>query len=276
MLPSISSLIDLTGRVAVVTGAGAGMGAVIAQRLAEVGAHVVVADIDGARAESVAAAITGAGGSGEALLLDVRDVDALAPAIEQVATDRGRLDIWVNNAGIYPPRPMFSLSAEDWDTVQDINTRAVFFASREAARQMIRAGNGGVLVNIASIAAFRAGSPSLVPYSTSKAGVVVLTKTMAASLGPHGIRVVGVAPGVIDTDGIRAGAADMAAAGANTANRGEVIPLRRLGTGDDVARTVLFAASDLAAYITGEVITVDGGDMIRGGADVPDLAGMGY
>lgn len=276
MNPALATLIDLSGRVAVVTGSGAGMGADIAKRLAEAGATVVVADVDVERAKTVSAVIQEGGGRAEPVAVDVRDVDAVTSLAQDVAERHGSLGIWVNNAGIYPAAPLFSVTVDEWDRMSEINSRGVFFGSREAARQMIKRGQGGVIVNISSIAAFRAGSPSLVHYAASKAAVVALTKTMAGSLGPHGIRVVGIAPGVIETEGLQAGKREMDGSGANLANRGAMIPLRRIGQGDDVARAVLFAVSDLASFITGDTISVDGGDLIRAAADVPDLTAMGY
>jgi NAD(P)-dependent dehydrogenase (short-subunit alcohol dehydrogenase family) len=272
---TLGGLLDLTSKVAVITGSGAGMGRATAELLAAAGAHVVVADVDSGRIDATVAAIGAAGGTATGITLDVSDVDALTATARAVAADHGRLDIWVNNAGIYPPAPLFASTVKDWDRMQDINSRAVYFGTREAARWMIR-GGGGVVVNIASIAAYRAGSPNLAHYAASKAAVVVLTKTMANALGRHGIRVVGVSPGVIVTDGLKAGMATMDSVGVNLGNRGDTIPIGRAGVPEDIANAVLFLVSDMASFITGTTLDVDGGDLIKGAADVPDLASMGY
>jgi NAD(P)-dependent dehydrogenase (short-subunit alcohol dehydrogenase family) len=195
-------------------------------------------------------------------------VAALAAA---VAERSGSLDIWVNNAGVYPMIPMFSDSVDLWDFTHDVNLRGVFVGSREAARQMIAAKRPGVIVNIASIAADRAGHVSLTAYAASKAGVKALTRSMAAALGPFGIRVTAISPGVVETDGMLAQEQEMAAAGANTGNRAALIPLRRVGSPDDIGRAVLFMASDLAAFVTGTTLDVDGGDATGGRAN-PDVA----
>lgn len=271
----IRSLLDLGGKVAVVTGSGAGMGKSIAARLAEAGARVVVADIDAARAAATAIEIGSHGGSATSCEIDVRQVSSLGELAAKTVHDRGQLDVWVNNAGIYPPIPVFKATEEDWDRLIDINLRAVYFGTREAARWMIKAGKGGVIVNIASIAAYRAGPPSLAHYAASKAGVIATTMNLAGAFGPYGIRVVGVAPGVIDTDGMRAGGAELDRLGANVGNRADRIPLRRIGSGDDIARVVLFLASHLADFVTGVTIAVDGGDVISGPSDTPPLTALG-
>jgi NAD(P)-dependent dehydrogenase (short-subunit alcohol dehydrogenase family) len=167
--------------------------------------------------------------------------------------------------------PMFSDSVDLWDFTHDVNLRGVFVGSREAARQMIAAKRPGVIVNIASIAADRAGHVSLTAYAASKAGVKALTRSMAAALGPFGIRVTAISPGVVETDGMLAQEQEMAAAGANTGNRAALIPLRRVGSPDDIGRAVLFMASDLAAFVTGTTLDVDGGDATGGRAN-PDVA----
>jgi NAD(P)-dependent dehydrogenase (short-subunit alcohol dehydrogenase family) len=179
----------------------------------------------------------------------------------------GAPDIWVNNAGVYPMVPLFAPSEELWDLTHNVNLRGVFVAIREAARQMIAAQRPGVIVNIASIAADRAGHVSMTPYAASKAGVKALTRSMAAALGPFGIRVVAVSPGVVETDGMAAQEDRMAAAGANTGNRADVLPLRRIGSPDDIGRAVLFMASDMASFITGTTLDVDGGDATGGRAN---------
>src|SRR5580693_1397853 len=266
--PDVAALIDLTGKTAVVTGGGKGMGAGICRCLAGAGATVCVADIDDASAKSTAEAL---GGHANSLHLDMSDPASIAALAAEVVQRSGSLDIWVNNAGVYPMIPMFSDSVDLWDFTHDVNLRGVFVGSREAARQMIAAKRPGVIVNIASIAADRAGHVSLTAYAASKAGVKALTRSMAAALGPFGIRVAAVSPGVIETDGMAAQEQEMAAAGANTGNRAALIPLRRVGSPDDIGRAVLFMVSGLADFVTGTTLDVDGGDATGGRAN-PDVA----
>ena len=264
----LTALLDLTGKPAVVTGGGKGMGAGICRILAQAGATVCVADIDDDAAKSTAEAI---GGTAYAQHIDMASPPSVAALAADVVAQTGSLDIWVNNAGVYPMVPMFSESEELWDLTHQVNLRGVFVGSREAARQMIAAKRPGVIVNIASIAADRAGHVSMTPYAASKAGVKALTRSMAAALGPFGIRVTAVSPGVVETDGMAAQEAKMAAAGANTGNRAALIPLRRVGSGDDIGRAVLFMVSGLADFVTGTTLDVDGGDATGGRAN-PDVA----
>lgn len=275
MSRTIAQLTDLSSRVAVVTGAASGLGRAIAGRLAEAGASTVLADIDSAGAAEAAADLSGRGWAATAERLDVTDVDAIMSLAAKVADELGRINIWVNNAGIYPPAPLFATTADHWDRMLDVNLRSVYFGTREAARQMIGAGVRGVVVNVASIASERAGNPNLAPYAAAKAGVVTLTKTLAGALGPSGVRVVGVSPGVVETEGFLAGRSALDEVGANLGNRAGLLPLRRVGTADDIARVVLFLASDLAEFVTGVTLPADGGDLIAGVSDVPSLEAMG-
>jgi NAD(P)-dependent dehydrogenase (short-subunit alcohol dehydrogenase family) len=264
----LTALLDLTGKSAVVTGGGKGMGVGICRYLAQAGATVCVADIDDAAAKSTAEAI---GGTAYAQHIDMASPSSVAALAADVVAQTGSLDIWVNNAGVYPMVTMFSESTDLWDLTHNVNLRGVFVGTREAARQMITAKRPGVIVNIASIAADRAGHVSMTPYAASKAGVKALTRSMAAALGPFGIRVTAVSPGVVETDGMAAQEERMAAAGANTGNRAALIPLRRVGSPDDIGRAVLFLVSGLADFVTGTTLDVDGGDATGGRAD-PDVA----
>lgn len=275
--PPLASLVDLSGKVAVVTGGARGIGAAIAVRLAEAGAHVYVADVDLERAERHAADLRERGWRATAKPLDVTSVAEITAAAAAVAAEQGALDIWVNNAGIFPPVQIFGDFEDAFQAIIDINLRAAFTGTREAARQMIELGRGGVVVNIVSIAAERGGHPSMAIYAASKAGVASLNRSMGGALGPHGVRVVGVSPGVVLTPGVQEKLVELDGAGANLGSRAETTPLRRTVGADDIARAVLFFASDLASFITGQTLAVDGGDSIGGrpvGADT--LSGLGY
>ena len=256
---SIAQLISLSGRTAVVTGAAAGIGLGIAQRLAEAGANVVMADrASTAAAVSAVSRTTHPGVIG--FELDVADSTMISRCVEFAAASFGRLDIWVNNAGIYPAGSALEITDQMWDEVHSVNLRGAFIGAREAARTMVAAGTGGVIINVASTAAFRA--TGFAHYVASKHGLHGLTKALASELGPLGIRVLSVAPGMIATPGMVVRTQhihdiDIYAAVA------EKLPLRRVGGPDDVARVVLFTASDMAAFMTGSVLFADGGDMVN-------------
>lgn len=258
----ISDLISLQGRRAVVTGGSMGIGYAIARRLAEAGASVLVGDIGDAEkpAEAIAAEFDA---TVIGCPLDVSDAASIAACARRARDDLGGLDIWVNNAGIYPSKPFLELTDQDWDRVLDVNLRGTFIGAREAARSMIEVGHGGVIINLASTAGFKAGGPGVAHYVSSKHAVIGLTKSLAVELGPHDIRVLAIAPTLIKTPGIDAGEAAFRAAGLGDLldSYGQRLPLRRVGVSDDVARVALFCASDLALFMTGSTLLVDGGDV---------------
>lgn len=257
----IARFLDLTGRVAVVTGGAMGIGFGIARRLLEAGATVIIADRDEAAAREARERL---GMSTEPMTVDVREEAAVERLFAAVGAAHGGADILVNNAGIYPVTPVLRMPADEWDRVQAVNLRGVFLCSRAAGRQMATRGQGGVIVNIASMDAYHPTGVGLAHYDASKGGVVMFTKALALELAPDNIRVVGVAPGNIITEGVTRMQPDLPAdelakmASAATAR----LPLGREGTPDDVARVVLFLVSDLAGYITGTTVLVDGGYLL--------------
>jgi NAD(P)-dependent dehydrogenase (short-subunit alcohol dehydrogenase family) len=260
---SISDLVCLKGRVAVVTGGARGTGAAIARRIAEAGATVVIGDADREAAEGAAAELRGAGWPVIGLQLNV-DVEADVSAFaDHVTHEHGTIDVWVNNAGIYPHVPVLEMTAVQWDEVIDFNLKGVFLGAREAAKRMVAAQHGGVIVNIASTAAFRASTPGVAHYVASKFGIRGLTQALAGELGPLGIRVVAVAATFTETPGTRArrGDLDDEAYHEYVEHLGAKKPLRRVAVPDDVARVVLFCVSDLASLVTGSVVVVDAGDL---------------
>jgi NAD(P)-dependent dehydrogenase (short-subunit alcohol dehydrogenase family) len=258
---SLTELISLAGRTALVTGGGKGIGAAVARRLAEAGAGVMVADIDKAAAEQVAGEISVAGGRAIGVELDVTDSTAVETGVARAVAELGGLEILVNNAGIFPIFPVLAMPDEEWDRVLRTNLYGAFYCAREAGRHM--AGTGGVIVNVASIQAFRAGAPGLAPYTSSKGALVSFTQALAVELGPMGVRVLAVAPTVVDTPGLQANMPIFEAAGvANVIEEVSAkLPLGRTAVPDDVARVVLFCASDLAALMTGATLVVDAGHL---------------
>ena len=241
---SIAELISLEGRVAVVTSGSQGTGAGVVKRLAEAGATVEVTDADA-----------------EIMVDEV----SIAAFVSDVVARHGRLDIWVNNAGIYPGSPVLDMTEAQWDDVLDANVKSAFLGSREAAKRMIDGGRGGVIINITSTAAFRAYAKGATHYIASKFGMRGLTQALAMELAPHNIRVLDVAPTFTVTPGTRKRRADLDddAYAKWVESAGAAKPLGRVGVPDDVGRVVLFAVSDLAMFMTGSTLKVDAGDLSR-------------
>lgn len=248
---TLSELTSLAGRTAVVTGGARGIGLGCARRLAEAGAGVVIVDLDGKELDRQAAALDG---ELFPLALDLREPTAPAAIVERALSETGRLDILVNNAGIYPTSPLTDTTDETWRSVLDLNVDAQFRLIREAAPAL--PAGGGAIVNVASTAGFRAGGGGQAHYVTSKHAVIGLTKSAAAELAPRSIRVVAVAPNLTLTPGIES-ILDPDA----IEELGRRLPLGRAGLPDDVARVVLFLVSDLAAFVTGTTVVVDGGSL---------------
>ncbi|WP_328475009.1 SDR family oxidoreductase [Actinoplanes sp. NBC_00393] len=251
---SLTDLISLSGRRAVVTGGARGLGKAIAARLAEAGAEVLIGDLDLGLAQAAAAEL---GDQVTGTFLDVTDSASVAAA----AAHFDQLDIWINNAGIFPSVPLLEMTDETWDQVFAVNARGTFAGAREAARRMT---GGGVIVNIISTAGFRASAPGLAAYVGSKHAARGLTRELAVELAPRGIRVLGVAPSFVPTEGNMAAAAAMMAALGDDAPPPTPLmlnsPVGRVGVPDDIARVVLFCASDLSNFMTGSTLLADGGD----------------
>jgi len=247
-------LFDLTGDVAVVTGAGRGIGEGIARVLADAGAAVACAARRDEEIEAVAASIRGAGGRAIAVATDVTD-DAAVEALAQAAVDEfGRLDIWVNNAGGSPIQaPLVEMSRADWDAAIDLNLTAVWVATTVAARHM---GDDGRIVNISSRAATTPVKGSG-HYNAAKAGVNSLTETFAKELGPR-IRVNCVMPGAVPTE-IMMTALKLEEDDLPGLERMLRLPMGRLGTPEDLGAAVLYFASPASSWVTGQIIAVDGG-----------------
>ncbi|MEM1597688.1 MAG: SDR family NAD(P)-dependent oxidoreductase [Pyrobaculum sp.] len=239
----------LRGKVAIVTGAGQGIGRAISLKLAELGAAVVATDITGREADT-AAEIVKRGGAAKAYRLDVTDFKNAEDVASKVFQDFGKIDILVNNAGIYPAKPFLEMSFDDWYRVINVNLNGVFNVTRAVVPYMVRQKYGRV-INIASVAGVEMGMPGLVHYSASKAGIVGFTRALAVELAKTGVTVNAVAPGAIDVAG--------GSASEQARLITQLIPMGRLGQPLEVAEVVAFLASDAASYITGAVIIVDGG-----------------
>ena len=253
--PAISELLNLKGKTAIVTGSGMGIGEGIALRLGEAGADVLVTDINMEAAELTVEKIRNAGGNANAVYADSSSVEDGKKVIRAAVDAFGSLDILVNNAGQYFMKSALAVTEEMWDNLMDINLKGLFFFSQAAAQEMIKTGNGGRIINIASKASFHP-TAKMAPYDASKGGVAMLTRTMALELASHNILVNAIAPGGIVTPGAHKDPASNALGGQPR------IPLNRLGTPDDIAKVAVFLASNLSDYITGSIVVVDGGFLI--------------
>jgi 2-deoxy-D-gluconate 3-dehydrogenase len=247
-------LFDVTGKRAVVTGGGRGIGRAVALALGEAGAHVGLLARTAGQLDAVAAELRGMGRRAVSVAADLADVSGIPALVETLARELGGIDILVNNAGINVPQPAADVTVEAWDRVMDINLKAGFFMAQAVGRVMIRQGRGGRIVNISS----QTGSVALIQraaYCASKAGLNLVTKVLALEWAPHGILVNAVAPTFIETEFTREMFADARfrqyALGKNL--------LGRFGQPEDVAGAVLYLCSPAASLVTGHVLMVDAG-----------------
>ena len=249
-MPSATSF---DGEIALVTGASGGLGRHFAITLAAAGARVAVASRRRNLLDDLVREIEDSGGRAFAVTLDQTDSESVATAVEAIESGFGPIDILVNNAGIAVDKPIFETTEADWDSVLDTNLKGAWLMAREVARRMAEAKRGGCIVNIASILGLTA-TPRVHGYAAAKAGLIHLTGTLAVELARHGIRVNAIAPGYVVTDINR----DLleGAAGAKLVKR---VPMRRFATPADLDGPLLLLASAAGGYMTGSVITVDGG-----------------
>ncbi|MGO2751539.1 MAG: 3-oxoacyl-ACP reductase FabG [Pseudoclavibacter sp.] len=244
----------LEGRVALVTGGAGGIGFATAQAFADAGASVVIADLRPDAADAAAARLTG---EHLGIEVDVADEGSVERALAEVDKRFGRLDILVNNAGVLRDNLVHKMSLDDWTLVQDVHLRGAFLMSRASQRRMVTARTGRI-ISLSSIAA--TGNRGQANYSAAKAGIVGLTRTLALELGRYGITANAVAPGFIVTDMTDATARRVGVDPAGYQRQAaDATPVRRVGTPADVASAILFLAGDAASFITGQVLTVDGG-----------------
>jgi len=260
-MSDIGRLLRLDGKVAVVTGAGRGIGRAVAVLFAEAGARVALCDIDGAAASAAAAAIQSATGHA----VDIADERSVVGLFEAVHASMGGVDILVHAAAVFPKRDFLEMSAAQWDALHAVNTRGTFLVMREAIRWMKAGGHGGAIVNVSSVSGERAAVTNNSAYGASKAAVTNLTRSMAIETAGDGIRINAVLPGGVATEGAQRATAAMKeqglAIGGPMTMPGR-LPLGRIADPEEIAAACLFLAAPGASYITGQALAVDGGFLV--------------
>ena len=257
---ALSELFDLSGRNAIVTGGGAGLGRQFAEALAEAGANLVLCARDAARCEETAADLVRAYGvKALGLRCDVRDPEAIQAVVDRTKSELGSVDVLVNNAGTSWGAPVVDYPLEGWRKVIDVNLTGLFLFAQAAGREMIAQARGGKIVNIASVAAFRGAPPELmdaIAYNASKGGVVSFTRDLAAKWARSEINVNAIAPGWFPTE-----MSEVLLERFGSVFR-ERIPLRRFGGPTDLKGAIVFLSSPASDYVTGQTLVVDGGQSI--------------
>jgi NAD(P)-dependent dehydrogenase (short-subunit alcohol dehydrogenase family) len=244
--------LGLSGKVVLITGGSTGIGAACAQRFAREGAKVVIADVNEAAGQALAQEL-----QASFIRCDVSDKTQIDAAVAHTLTLHQRIDVLVNNAGIFRASPFLDVSEEDFDAVMRVNIRGAFFMAQAAAKAMVQSNTKGSIINMSSVNGVLA-IPSIASYNVSKGGINQLTRAAALALADHGIRVNAVAPGTIATELAAKAVLTDEAAKARILSR---TPMRRLGEPSEIADVVAWLASDASSYITGEIVTVDGGRM---------------
>jgi 3-oxoacyl-[acyl-carrier protein] reductase len=243
---------SLKGKVAIVTGAAAGIGAGVAKLFTERGAHVFLADLDGEGVKKTAATLQADGGSAFAFEANAGSRDAMANVVEDAVKRFGRIDVLINNAGIYPRHPFLEMTEEQWDNMQNINMKSVFHCTKLVMPHMVRQ-RAGAVVNIASVTFFT-GLQNLTHYIASKGAIIGFTRGLAREMGEHNVRINCITPGAIETEGERKllTKKDTDLFMAQQSLKRRITPL-------DVARVCLFLSSELSDAMTGQTLNVDGG-----------------
>jgi NAD(P)-dependent dehydrogenase (short-subunit alcohol dehydrogenase family) len=252
---TVRELFDLTGKTAIVTGGGSGIGRQMAEALAELGANLVLCARKVERCEQAASELSQLGVKAIGMACDVRDPEQVQAVVDRTISEFGAIDVLLNNAGATWGAPAEEMPREGWEKVLDVNLNGTFFFSQAAGRHMIERGEGGAIVNTASVAGIRAGMGDLgtAGYHTSKAGVIMLTRALAGEWAKHGIRVNAIAPGWFPSDMSKW----------VLENRGEQmlagIPLGRFGGPHDLKGAIAYLSTPASGYVTGQTIAVDGG-----------------
>lgn len=259
---TFAKLLSMSGKTAIITGGAKGIGYGIAQRFSEAGARVVIADVDDATGSKKAKTL---GSRTIYAHCDVSKAVDVQKLVETAVLKYGGVDVMVNNAGIFPSKPVMEMDENLWDTIQAVNLKSTFLCCKEAAKAMTARG-GGAIVNIASIDAIHPSQIGLAAYDASKHGVWGFTKNFALEVAPMNIRVNAIAPGGISTEGVEEMTKGAIKAGTSMDDTIKSftarIPLKRFGVPDDIATVALFLASDAAAYMTGSIVVVDGGYLL--------------
>lgn len=261
---TISQLLNLSGKTALVTGGAVGIGYGVAARLAEAGAHVMIADSNAAKAKAAAAELNSKGWSVRSITVDVADERDVTHMVDTTVADFGSVDILVNNAGIYPNIPLNKLTLDQFEKVIRVNLRGVFLCTKYASEIMIKQGKGGRIINVTSIDALHPSMIGLAHYDASKHGVWGFTKNVALELAEHKIWVNAIAPGGIVTPGVAQAMPNMTPEKSRQVMEAFMakIPMHRMGDPDEIGKVALFLASDMASYMTGAQVVVDGGALL--------------
>lgn len=253
----LDQLFSLRGKVALVTGAGSGIGCGVAMRLAELGADVAVVDLNLQQADRVTKIVSDADARGLALQADVSVEADVKAMVARTVAEFGGIDILVNNAGVYPTNPIAEMPVDEWDQVFAVNVRGAMLCTREVALAMRKRGKGGSIVNISSIESMHPTFVGLGHYAASKGAVNMLTKSAALEFAPDKVTVNAVCPGGIETEGTQEAFGD-----GLKDQLEERIPLSRVGRPEEIGGVVAFLASEAGSYITGTTLVVDGGYLI--------------
>lgn len=266
-MESIANILNLSGKTAIITGGSVGIGYGIVCRFAEAGANVVIANITKKDSPRGASELASKGRKVTTIVTDVSVEESVKQMVDETVKRYGAIDILVNNAGIYPEMTLRQMSLSDFEKVIAVNLKGVFLCTKYVSEQMIKQGRGGRIINITSIDALHPSSIGLAHYDASKHGVWGFTKNVALELAPYKIWVNAIAPGGILTPGVQKLQQSIPTYGTGDVQKIlesfiEKIPMKRLGEPDDIAKVALFLASDMASYMTGTQIVVDGGILL--------------
>lgn len=260
---TIQELFDFTGKTVIVTGGAMGIGYGIVLRFLEAGANVIIADLAEEESAEKISELKKAGKNVVFVKTDVSSEDEVKNLIAETLKQYNTVDVLINNAGIYPQKPVMEMDLALWEKIQAVNQRSVFLCSREAAKVMMEKG-GGNIINIASIDSLHPSMVGLAAYDTSKHGVWGFTKNFALEVAGKNIRVNAIAPGGIATEGVaKMTGGDSAKLAETIKEFGAKVPLGHFGEPDDIAMAAVFCASDAASYMTGEILVVDGGVLLK-------------